>query len=107
MEPALSILRPGSYEEAAEMLAGGSACRIVGGDTKRWGRPAHTAGPAISSERLNHVLEHNTGDFTAVVQAGIPLVADKENFHKNVGDEVNVLYVDGHVTRELTFIADP
>lgn len=40
-------------------------------------------------------------------QAGIPLVADKENFHKNVGDEVNVLYVDGHVTRELTFIADP
>ena len=39
--------------------------------------------------------------------AGIPLVADKENFHKNVGDEVNVLYVDGHVTRELTFIIDP
>lgn len=39
--------------------------------------------------------------------AGIPLVADKENFHKNVGDEVNVLYVDGHVSRELTFIVDP
>ncbi|MCB1076327.1 MAG: prepilin-type N-terminal cleavage/methylation domain-containing protein [Verrucomicrobiae bacterium] len=39
--------------------------------------------------------------------AGIPVVADKENFHKNVGDEVNVLYVDGHVTRELTFIVDP
>jgi len=38
---------------------------------------------------------------------GIPLVADKENFHKNVGDEVNVLYVDGHVSRELTFIIDP
>lgn len=78
MEPALSILRPGSYEEAAEMLAGGSACRIVGGDTKRWGRPAHTAGPAISSERLNRVLEHNAGDFTAVVQAGIPLVRLQE-----------------------------
>ncbi|MCB1230309.1 MAG: type II secretion system protein [Verrucomicrobiae bacterium] len=39
--------------------------------------------------------------------AGIPVVADKENFHKNVGDEVNVLYVDGHVTRELQFIVDP
>lgn len=39
--------------------------------------------------------------------AGIPLVADKENFHKNVGDEVNILYVDGHVSRELTFIIDP
>lgn len=39
--------------------------------------------------------------------AGIPIVADKENFHVNVGDEVNVLYVDGHVTRELRFIVDP
>ena len=38
--------------------------------------------------------------------AGIPLVADKENFHENVGDEVNVLYVDGHVKRELQFIVE-
>lgn len=39
--------------------------------------------------------------------AGIPIVSDKENFHENVGDEVNVLYVDGHVTKELQFIVDP
>lgn len=39
--------------------------------------------------------------------AGIPLVADKEAFHQNVGDEVNILYVDGHVTKELKFIVDP
>ena len=38
--------------------------------------------------------------------AGIPLVADKENFHQNVGDEVNVLYVDGHVKRDLQFIVE-
>ncbi len=48
-------------------------------------------------------------DFLGISQntAGIPIVADKENFHKNVGDEVNVLYVDGHVKRELQFIVDP
>ncbi len=48
-------------------------------------------------------------DFLGITRnsAGIPLVADKENFHENVGDEVNILYVDGHVTRELTFIVDP
>ena len=48
-------------------------------------------------------------DFLGVSRntAGIPIVADKENFHENVGDEVNVLSVDGHVKRELQFIVDP
>ncbi len=36
-------------------------------------------------------------------QAGIPLMSDKENFHKHIGDEVNVLYADGHVTRQVQF----
>jgi len=37
---------------------------------------------------------------------GIPVVSDKENFHRNVGDEVNILYADGHVTRELQFTVE-
>lgn len=37
-------------------------------------------------------------------EAGIPLVSDKENFHKHVGDEVNILYADGHVTRRLQLV---
>ncbi len=35
--------------------------------------------------------------------AGIPVVSDKENFHRYIGHEVNVLYADGHVDKELRF----
>lgn len=35
--------------------------------------------------------------------AGIPVVSDKESFHKRVGDEVNVLYADGRVEEEVKF----
>lgn len=38
--------------------------------------------------------------------SGIPIASDKENFHKHVGDGVNVLYADGHVLRELQFVVD-
>ena len=39
-------------------------------------------------------------------EAGIPLIADKENFHRSIGDEVNILYADGHVVSELQFTVD-
>jgi prepilin-type N-terminal cleavage/methylation domain-containing protein/prepilin-type processing-associated H-X9-DG protein len=39
-------------------------------------------------------------------ESGIPVVSDKENFHRHVGDGVNVLYADGHVLRELQFVVD-
>ena len=39
-------------------------------------------------------------------ESGIPIVSDKENFHKHIGDEVNVLYADGHVLREVQFVVD-
>jgi prepilin-type N-terminal cleavage/methylation domain-containing protein/prepilin-type processing-associated H-X9-DG protein len=35
--------------------------------------------------------------------ARIPVVSDKENFHKRVGDEVNILYADGRVEEEVQF----
>lgn len=38
--------------------------------------------------------------------SGIPLVSDKENFHEDVGDGVNVLYGDGHVLREVQFVVE-
>lgn len=38
--------------------------------------------------------------------AGIPLVADKENFHPYRGDEVNILYADGRVEQQLRFVVD-
>lgn len=39
-------------------------------------------------------------------EAGIPLVCDKENFHKHIGGEVNILYADGHVLKELQFTVE-
>ena len=33
----------------------------------------------------------------------IPLVSDKEGFHPNLKDRVNVLYADGHVDKEIKF----
>ena len=40
-------------------------------------------------------------------QTAIPLISDKENFHKHVGHEVNILYADGHVEAELQFSVLP
>lgn len=38
--------------------------------------------------------------------SGITIVSDKENFHEDVGDGVNVLYADGHVLREVQFVVE-
>ncbi len=39
-------------------------------------------------------------------EAGIPLVSDKENFHRHIGGEVNILYADGHILKELQFVVE-
>ena len=48
-------------------------------------------------------------DFLGIskTEHGIPMISDKENFHQNVGDEVNILYADGHVDKQLQFVVDP
>jgi glycolate oxidase FAD binding subunit len=76
---------PDSPEEAAETLgklvAGGEAVRFVGGGTKHtWGAPPTREVAGISSESLDRVLEHNAGDMTAALQAGIPLARAQEVF---------------------------
>jgi len=44
-------------------------------------------------------------DFFGLVKNGsrIPVMSDKENFHKYRDVEVNILYADGHVAKELQF----
>lgn len=56
----------------------------------------------VNGQHLGHL------DFLGLTKndVRIPLVSDKENFHKNVGDEVNILYADGHVLREIQFVVD-
>lgn len=70
---------PQSPGEVAEALAAASGpVRFVGGGTKPWGAPTEAA--EISTLGLERILEHNEGDLTAVVEAGVPLAAAQERF---------------------------
>jgi glycolate oxidase FAD binding subunit len=66
------------YEAAAERLReaaeSGKGVRIRGGGTKLgWGAPAPPPDVELDAREYDRVLEHNEGDLTAVVQAGVPL----------------------------------
>jgi glycolate oxidase FAD binding subunit len=66
-----------SYEEVAAALS--EPVRIVGGRTKvGWG--GHGPERELSMLSLDRILEHNEGDLTAVVQAGVPLARAQEHF---------------------------
>jgi glycolate oxidase FAD binding subunit len=74
----VKVEQPESYEEAAELLKGAAAdgrrVRFRGGGTKLgWGRPVPEPDLEVCTGALDKVLEHNAGDFTAVLQAGVPL----------------------------------
>jgi glycolate oxidase FAD binding subunit len=77
--------RAGSYEEASELLRGaaddGRPVRFRGGGTKLgWGRPVPEPDLELCTGGLGRVLEHNAGDFTAVLQAGVPLAVAQDAF---------------------------
>ncbi|MDP8992246.1 MAG: FAD-binding oxidoreductase [Actinomycetota bacterium] len=74
---------PSSPEEAGEVLRQAGAeelrVRIRGGGTKLgWGWPSQTPDVELSTEGLDEVVEHNEGDLTAVLQAGVPLARAQE-----------------------------
>jgi glycolate oxidase FAD binding subunit len=76
-------LTPGSGEEAAELLRTlgeeGRPVRPRGGGTKDWG-PALEDAAVVATGGLNRILEHNVGDFTAVIEAGVPLAEAQAEF---------------------------
>lgn len=63
----------------AEAAADGTPVRLRGGGTKEWGAP-RPAGLELSTARLDRVLEHNEGDLTAVLEAGVRLAEAQERF---------------------------
>ena len=68
---------PDTFEDAAAALAAaaaaGDAVQIRGAGTKlSWGTAAPPASTELSTTALDRVLEHNVGDLTAIVQAGVP-----------------------------------
>jgi glycolate oxidase FAD binding subunit len=70
---------PQDAEDAAELLracaADGIAARFGGGAAKGWGRPGGDYGLHLHTSALDAIVEHNRGDLTAVLQAGVPLRA--------------------------------
>jgi glycolate oxidase FAD binding subunit len=72
-------LRPASLQEAAALLKGfEKPVRPVGGGTKPW-LPDRGEEP-IETSALNRILEHNVGDFTAVLEAGVPFADAQRTF---------------------------
>jgi len=72
-----------TVEEAAaeirEHAAAGHAVRPRGGGTKLgWG--GQTDATDFDTRGLNRILEHNEGDFTAILEAGVPLAEAQERF---------------------------
>ena len=70
-----------TVEEAAAEIRELAALRPRGGGTKLGWSPAGEAGAVdFDTTRLNRILEHNEGDFTAVLEAGVPLVEAQAAF---------------------------
>jgi glycolate oxidase FAD binding subunit len=79
--------RPGSPEQAAELLRGlGAERRAVrprGGATKlAWGGSGEPVAVELETGGLARILEHNEGDLTAVLQAGAPLAEAQAVFRE-------------------------
>jgi glycolate oxidase FAD binding subunit len=71
-----------TVEEAAAEIRELDAVRPRGGGTKlSWGRGGTVSdAPDFDTRGLNRILEHNEGDFTAVLEAGVPLLEAQARF---------------------------
>ena len=77
--------RPGSPEEAAALLRSlgeaGRPVRPLGGRTMRdWGGVGEPVAVELETGAMAAILEHNEGDLTAVLQAGVPLAEARAAF---------------------------
>ena len=76
---------PATREQLAQALktagAAGQPVRFVGGGTKHgWGAAGAEHALELPTAGLDRILEHNAGDLTAVVEAGVPLAAAQAAF---------------------------
>jgi glycolate oxidase FAD binding subunit len=65
---------------AAALAEADGTVRVRGAGTKLAWAGAAAPGVELSTERLDGVLEHNVGDLTAVLEAGVPLARAQERF---------------------------
>jgi glycolate oxidase FAD binding subunit len=74
---------PANQEDAAALAAAcgrdGLTLRVRGGGTKLgWGTPAPDPDVQLCTASLDRIVEHNEGDLTAIVEAGVPLARLQE-----------------------------
>lgn len=69
-----------TVEEAAEALRSGGTVRPRGGGTKLGWGGRDDAAEELDTRGLDRVLEHNEGDFTAILEAGVPLAEAQARF---------------------------
>lgn len=72
---------------------------------KRIGKASGTSyfwNVALNGQRLNSL------DFMKLTaeHSKIPVLSDKESFHPYLENKVNILYADGHATKDLKFVTD-
>jgi glycolate oxidase FAD binding subunit len=84
-ETGVATERPGSPQEAAELLRSlgeaGRVVRVRGGGTKLdWGGVGDPIAVDLETGGMAKLLEHNVGDLTAVMQAGVPLAEAQAAF---------------------------
>jgi glycolate oxidase FAD binding subunit len=78
-------LQPSTFDQAASALAQaaaeGGSVRVIGGGTKLgWGSVTGTPDVELGTAQLNQIVEHNAGDLTAVLEAGVPLARAQAQF---------------------------
>jgi len=86
---------PATREELAQALrsagAAGQPVRFSGGATKhQWGAAGAEDALELPTGGLDRILEHNAGDLTAVLEAGVPLARAQEAF----AEEGQMLAID-------------
>jgi glycolate oxidase FAD binding subunit len=68
-------------ERIADCGARSQTVRVRGGGTKfEWGTPAPDPEVVVSTAGLDRIIEHNEGDLTAILEAGVPLVRAQKEF---------------------------
>ncbi|GAA1889457.1 FAD-binding oxidoreductase [Asanoa iriomotensis] len=87
-----SAVRPASTEEAASALAElSSPVRPLGaGSRAEWGGPDAPGAVTVHTGGLDRIVAHNPGDFTAIVQAGVPFA----ELQRHLGREGQWLALD-------------
>jgi glycolate oxidase FAD binding subunit len=76
---------PPSFEAVGAALsaaaAAGETVRTLGAGTKAgWGAPGAAPDVELCTGALDRIAEHNAGDLTAVLEAGVPLARAQEQF---------------------------